>query len=469
MKKLLIIALLSTSVAFASETEDIKELKKQLELQKELIQQLQQRLQQLEEKQEKSAKIEKEAERKISEIDKLSNPFSQAKFVPDISFIADFSYVNRNIRDETYKALEIPAFVHSHPEDNEGLTDLNKDRGFNLNYGELYIASPVDPYFDLVGVFHLSEDSFEIEETYINTKTLPFGLKIGKFYSSFGRLNQQHPHQWDFADQPLVYNAIFGADNLLEKGVQLNWVAPTPFYLQIGTELLQGENELSFGTKGFIVNTKKDGNGDNINIPDTQKPNLYTLFAKTSFDITDNLTTLFGLSYAEGKTRIDHLEDTDNPHAFAGKTKIYGADLTFRYNIDSYRYISWQSEYIYRNMDGTRYGYNGAGNLVMPRLEKKQAGLYSQIVYRFNQRWRAGFRYDLLNKNDVYINGINQNQPDNLYKYAFMIDYSPTEFSRIRLQFNQDRSKFVDNNRKTINEVILQFNMAIGAHGAHPF
>ena len=85
---------------------------------------------------------------------------------------------------------------------------------------------------------------------FFTTRSLPWGfqLKGGKFRSSIGRLNVQHPHVWDFADAPLVNRAFFGSDGLVEVGAQMNWLAPTPFYLLLGAELLQGENEASFGT-----------------------------------------------------------------------------------------------------------------------------------------------------------------------------------------------------------------------------
>jgi hypothetical protein len=57
-----------------------------------------------------------------------------------------------------------------------------------------------------------------------------------------------------------------------------------------------------------------------------------------------------------------------------------------------------------------------------------------------------------------------------MYKYSAMIDFLPSEFSRIRLQYNYDRSLFTEDlKRKPNNEIILQFNLAIGAHGAHGF
>jgi len=467
MKKYLLTTLTLFTFSYA---ENVEELKKELEKQREIIIKLQERLNQLEQQQEVLNQTKEKLQNLQTEssIDKiLSNPFSQAKFVPDISLIVDFSYVNRSLTDDTYKSVQIPGFNHGFFHDGE--SPLNAERGFNFNYSEMYIASTVDPYIDLVGVFHLHKDGFEIEEGYFQTRDLPYNLKLkgGKFYSEFGRLNKQHHHVWNFADAPLIYRAVFGEENLNETGIQLSWLAPTPFFLLTGFEVFQGDNENNFNRNGFIVNTKKGGSGDNIKISDTKKPNLFTFFIKPSFDI-GNTSILTGVSYAQGKTRINHLED-DDPHALSGDTKIYGFELTARHTLDSYRYLLLQSEYIYRKFDGTKFGYDNNDDLQTQRLEKKQAGFYVEGIYKFAQRWRAGLRYDLINKNDVFVNGRNMNLPESMDKYSAMIDFLPSEFSRIRLQYNYDKSLFIGNDRKPNHEIILQFNLAIGAHGAHGF
>ncbi len=386
-------------------------------------------------------------------------PTGQRSFL-NLSLIVDTSFVARNKNDQEFRHLEIPGLFHRHEGNGHGHGALNEKRGFNLNYAELFLYAPVDPYFDLYATIPFSEDGAEVEEAYAVTRGLPFGFqfKVGKFRSSFGRLNAQHPHAWDFANQPLVYKVFLGDDGLKEKGVQLNWLAPTPFYLLFGVEVLQGENEQSFGTEGFEV-------GD-VKVGDTKKPNLYLGFVKTSFDV-GNLSVLTGLSFATGHTRINHL-DAEHPHAFAGKTKLYGFDLTAKYMIDSYRYISFQGEYLYRDQKGTKYKYED-NTLETEELKKKQGGFYTQLVFKFDRRWRAGVQYNLINKNDVKKNGVKDDLSNNLPAYYAMLEYSPTEFSRIRFQVGQNRAFFHDGKRETVNEFILQFNFAIGAHGAHPF
>ncbi|MGH7808181.1 MAG: hypothetical protein ACRENT_08810, partial [Thermodesulfobacteriota bacterium] len=50
-------------------------------------------------------------------------------------------------------------------------------------------------------------------------------------------------------------------------------------------------------------------------------------------------------------------------------------------------------------------------------------------------------------------------------RYAAMLTINPSEFSRIRLQYEFDDPDFAD----SFHAVFLQFEYSIGAHGAHPF
>jgi hypothetical protein len=474
--------LLVSIFSFTFAQESLEELKRQLEEQRRQIRELEKKIEALEkQKPEATKEVKKEqesapADRSLQLRGKYDDRLKALQITPatnrsllNLSLIVDTSFVARNKNDQEFKHLEIPGLYHRHEGNGHGHGTLNEKRGFNLNYAELYLYAPVNPYFDLYATIPFSEDGSEVEEAYAVTRGLPFGFqfKVGKFRSSFGRLNAQHHHVWDFANQPLVYKVFLGDDRLKEKGVQLNWLAPTPFYLLFGVEVLQGENEQNFGTEGFRLVDNINAPTTSITIGDTKKPNLYLGFVKTSFDV-GNLSVLTGLSFATGHSRINHLEG-DDPHAFAGKTKLYGFDLTAKYMIDSYRYISLQGEYLYRDQKGTRYGYNNAGNLVTPSIKKKQGGFYTQLVFKFDERWRAGVQYNLINKNDVKRNGVKRNLPDDLPAYYAMLEYSPTEFSRIRFQVGQNRAFFHDGSRKTVNEFILQFNFAIGAHGAHPF
>jgi hypothetical protein len=399
---------------------------------------------------------------------KTGSPFSQSKFVPDISMIVDFSWVSRDIDNNVFSELHIPGLTH-HEEDH-GHGSMNSRKGFNLNYGEISFYSIVDPYFDLFAVLHVAEEHAGLEEAYITTRKLPYGfqLKAGKFLSSFGRLNEQHTHYLDFAERPLVLNAFFGEEGLNELGARITWVAPTDMYLMLGTEILMGENEASFGTSGF-----SDVNGL-VNIHESENPSLLVGYARSSFDIED-AAVLFGLSYAHGKTRMDEDFSASDGEGTAidASTDILTGNLTVKYIIDAIQYVSFQSEYMYRSTVGSLYNRDTSFAVEKYSLEKEQAGFYSQLVAKLGLRWRVGVRYDLLNLNDVFIGNTKQNYPKNPTRYSAMVEYDPTEFSRLRLQVNHDRSKYVHTSDglkyKPYTEFILQLNIAIGAHGAHSF
>jgi hypothetical protein len=44
--------------------------------------------------------------------------------------------------------------------------------------------------------------------------------------------------------------AALGSHGLNDKGLQVSWLAPTPFFLMAGAEVFQGENENSFAYHG---------------------------------------------------------------------------------------------------------------------------------------------------------------------------------------------------------------------------
>lgn len=396
--------------------------------------------------------------------------FDQSKFIPDISAIMDFSYVNNNIKDDEIAHLEIPGVAHGllgeHSHGDSNHATYNSKQGFNLNYAELVLSSSVDPLFNMDAVFHFSEHGVEIEEAYFTTTALGNGLRArgGKFNSNFGYLNAQHHHYWDFGDMPLVYEAFLGMHGINELGAQLQWTAPTPFYLMAGFEVLQGENEQMFGnaTIGDVESPIAKG---------TNAPSLYVGYVKSSFDIGD--TTLFGgLSYAQGDSRIDHSTD-EAPHVFSGDSKLYGADFVVLHAIDSYSSIKWQSEYLSREMDGITYNLDPADIttlLTTPYINKKQSGLYSQLIYTHDKNWKMGIRYDTIFKNDVTSNGSDTNQPDDFNKYSAMIEYHTSEFARFRVQYNRNEAMYNEaGDNVDVNTIMLQANIAIGAHSAHSF
>ena len=98
----------------------------------------------------------------------------------------------------------------------------------------------------------------------------------------------------------------------------------------------------------------------------------------------------------------------------------------------------------------------------------RQSGWYAQGVYQFAPEWRAGLRYEQLDSGSRHFGGNAANLVVDSYrpkKVSAMVDYSWSEFSRLRLQIAQDKSM----QGITDNQLTLQYVMSLGAHGAHKF
>ncbi len=389
--------------------------------------------------------------------------FTQTRFNPDISIIADFAAVGTNVDDKTAQALTVPGFVDQ--SDRTG-----KLRGINLNYLELAFNIAVDPYFDFFSVVTIAPgtaDGVDVEETYVDTRQLPWGfqLRIGKFLSAFGRLNGMHQHVWDFYDQPLVYEAFMGAEGFKNPGLRLSWTAPVDFLLQLNFEVFQGVSDESqtFNAVGYSLTA---ANGTTISSTAPFVPALYVGSLKSSFD-SGNHVFLVGASAMYGHSTQSDGSPTNTVFSAPG-TVLYDAELTYKYLISSYRSITWQSEYLGRVSSGD---LALASDGLVHQQSKSQGGFYTQLIGRFDQpgRWRAGERFDLLAQNSLTIDGVGRPLDNLLQRYTTMLEFSPTEFSRFRLQYAYDRSRYLNGAQKDVHEVLLQMNIAVGPHGAHSF
>ncbi len=422
-KKLLLSLFAFTSLLADSEVEMLKQ---QLLQQQKITQKLLTRIEALEVKQKKVVHtVQQQAA--IKNVN-TSASFSQNAYLPDMAFILNMSALDRNVKNSNYTTYDIPGFIN-----NIGATGelpFNKNDGFNFNYAEVALRSTVDPYFDAFAIFHLSPAAFAIEEAFVKTRAIPYGIqiKVGTFKSDFGRINSKHQHVWQFDTQPIIYKSLFGPDGISDAGIQAQWVAPTDTYIMAGVEAFAGTNSRSFGA-------------------DTQNRHLYVGYLKSSVDIRDDLSVLGGVSIAHGD---NYDNNVTNP------TNIYGLDLTLRNQLGSYSSLVWQSEFLQRDKK-------------LSTRTDKQSGLYSELIYQYNNNWYAGVRYDTILKNDTDLSAYSGVDTSNLDRYTAKIDYHPFPMSRLRLQYSYDRTKVIEGERKDINEISLSLNIAAGAHGAHNY
>jgi hypothetical protein len=395
--------------------------------------------------------------------------FSLQQMNPDISVIIDTFYHHDGGHEPVSHILdEMDGFGHSHShgdEHGQGHAHTGLEEGFNLRHLELHLSAEVDPYFRGWAVAAVSEHNAEIEEAVIQTIALPGGLQLqgGKFFSNFGRINAIHAHAWDFVDRPLIFELTLGDHGLNDKGIQASWLAPlVRMHLLAGIEAFQGENETSF---------RHIGHGP---LPDKNGPRLYVGWLKFGPELPDAHGLQFGFSGATGVHQEAHDGSGDglHDHWLDGDSRFYGFDLVYKYDdARAYGRGDWifQGEYLYRKKKLDLVRHDLRPDLVGNKRIDEQDGYYVQAVYGIWPRWRAGLRMDqvgLTNKAG-FPNG-NRLSYDDSSRISGMIDFSPSEFSRLRLQFSNGRYA-ADDHKEDAWQVFFQCVISLGTHGAHTF
>jgi len=340
-------------------------------------------------------------------------------------------------------------------------------RGFSLREAEVAFSGSVDPYFDVWAIFAVADGELEVEETYVQTRKLLPGLQLrfGKFFSGIGYINRQHPHQWDFVDQALPYALLFGG-TLDEVGVQLSWLPDLPVYTQLAIEALQGDNER--------VSAQVGAGDETPFFRDVAGPRLLTGVLKVSPDL--GYSSAFQIGVFAGRSRNHqelHDEDGDGgvDEAFEGTSTFFGTDWVYRYDSGkSYGKgdLTLQAEYVHRVKDLDLVAESREAVTGGPAVRFAQDGLYAQAVYGFAPRWTVGLRFDVAGLTNRVEEGDEATGDDSSRRVSANLTFNPTEFSRLRVQWS--RGDFsVGGSRETFNQLHVQFQMSLGAHGAHSF
>ncbi|KAF0202075.1 MAG: hypothetical protein FD173_2040 [Gallionellaceae bacterium] len=450
----LFVALFAPFAAHAATDEDLRAIRAQIEQLKsnyeQRIQLLEQRLQQAEAS---SKNAESTAVQARAEVQQASRPApsSEGAFNPGISLILGGTY------GQLRQAPAIPAtgFAMS--------ANPGHQQGFNLGESELGISANIDPSYRGVATMALSPaGGVSVENAFVQSSALGHGLnlKFGRFFSGFGYLNEQHAHVWDFVDQPLAYASLWN-NQLGEDGVQLKWLVPTEIFIELGGEVGRG--------RGFPgTDRQKNGAGSGV------------LFAHVGNDIGIEHSWRAGVSLHQTK-RVDAVSDAvpdllgtvgGVSNSFSGDSRTAGLDLVWKYapngNFTETNF-KLQGEYFRRKESGL-LTYDTAAAKVTDSYAVTQSGWYLQGIYQFMPHWRTGLRYDQLDPGSAQVGALNAANVIGSYGYTpsrstLMVDYSPTEFSRLRLQVAQDKSR----QSLTDNQLFLQYIMSLGAHGAHSF
>jgi hypothetical protein len=339
--------------------------------------------------------------------------------------------------------------------------NMGHEQGFNLGESELGISANIDA--DYRGSFTLAlgpAGETSVENAYVQT-TAPgngLNLKFGRYFSGLGYLNEQHAHAWDFADQPLVYAALW-ENQLAEDGLQVKWLAPTDTFIEFGAELGRG--------RGFPGSDRvRNGAGSGV------------LFAHAGDDIGIEHSWRAGASLH--RTRAADRVSDDVPdvngvpvsNSFSGDSSTVGLDFVWKYapngNVRN-NFVKLQGEYFRRKETGD-LTYDIAGANIGDTFSVTQSGWYLQGIYQFMPQWRTGLRLDRLDPGVAQIGALNAGNVVGDYAFrparsSLMLDYSPSEFSRLRLQLARDNSR----QGLSDNQFFVQYIMSLGAHGAHGY
>ncbi len=347
-----------------------------------------------------------------------------------------------------------------------------KLRGFTIQNVELTFAGVVDPYLRgdaniVLQINPLGESTIELEEAYLTTLDLPFNLQVkaGQFFGAFGRLNATHPHTWDFVDAPVVNSRLLGGDGFRNPGAQLSWLTPLPFFTELTASVhnSQGETAASFrSTPGDVVAGRTLIDRSVRSMGDL----VYLVRLRTSFDLGDEVTLVPGLSALFGP----------NATGLDTHSEIYGADLYMKWkplrNDQGWPFVAWQSEGIYRRYQAAAV-FDKVG-LADTRKTLDDWGVYSQLVWGFARPWNFGVRYDYARgEHDAFtLAGVGYDSAsdplrDQRHRISGVLTYYPSEFSKIRLQYNFDHAQFLS--AHDAHSIYAQAEILFGAHGAHKF
>jgi hypothetical protein len=347
-----------------------------------------------------------------------------------------------------------------------------RKRGFTVQNVELSFQGAVDPY--ILGEAHLvyfidptsGESEFELEEAFLTTQQLPWGLQIkgGQFFTEFGRINPQHPHQWDWQDQPVINSRIFGPDGMRGAGARLSWLTPLPWYSALvgGIQNANGETMTSFlANDEFFEERSPQGRPFVEQEVRSFEDLAYLARWENSFEITETTTTKLGFSGAFGS----------NSTGSEGHSEVYGADIVVKWrpleNDKGWPFVIWQSEVMGRDYHADNAVDPDDGTIFSSALFR-DFGFYTLLLYGFDRNWAAGARFEYATatgpSGDVRLDDPFR---DDRIRVSPLLVYQPSEFSRLRLQYNYDNASHLSGD--DAHSVWFGFEFMFGAHAAHTY
>jgi hypothetical protein len=268
--------------------------------------------------------------------------------------------------------------------------------------------------------------NLSLAEANLTLLTLPFGtqLKLGQMRNRFGLTNETHEHDLAQTDRPNVMRRFLSEEGLVEKGAELTWVAPLPFYLEGLVGVFNGDNDVIAGQGRFSAP-------------------LVTGRVRTFFETDRFGAVQVGMSAATGQVPD------------AGRTALLGWDAKYKYTPAGWRHALWTvaGEALYFNQE---VASEDGGSRRQARW-----GFYTYAEARPWERWAGGIRFDWTQFPTT------TGQEWALEPY---VSFMPSEFLRFRLAYKYTNTPGGGTGGPgAANEVLFQASFILGAHPAHPF
>jgi hypothetical protein len=361
-----------------------------------------------------------------------------------------------------------------------------RERFFNLQSLELSLLGAVDPY--MTGEAHLiyfldqeGESRFELEEAFATSMQLPFGLhehgvglEVGHFFTEFGRINPTHPHAWDWQDQPLVLSRFFGEDGIRAPGARIAWLTPLPWYSEVhlGAQNAKGETMVSFLANDEVFEERAIGGRPFADRRVSSLSDLvYLARWVNAFDLSETWSTQLGISGLHGP----------NATGNDASTWIAGIDAVLKWRPlvtdRGWPFVELQGEILYRDYEVDDFfgcpepeetECDDPLNLGGDTL--KDWGFYLQALFGFQRNWSAGIRYEYGTGSGDSL-GFTKRDDDpfrgDRHRISPLLIFQPSEFSRLRLQYNYDDADFLDDG--DAHSLWAGIEFLFGSHPAHGF
>ncbi len=287
-------------------------------------------------------------------------------------------------------------------------------QGIEVQEVEMRLTSTIDAYSKADASLSFSNDEIAFEEVYIRSSVLGhgIGLRAGRFYVPYSIENSMHTHQLPFLRRTLQESSV-ATENYRDTGLELSWLAPTSFYLEASTALLDG------------------------NLPgwfDSSRSKDYAYHGRLSalVDLGEATTASLGGGVVTGR------------NSRGGSSTLSSVAFTLRWRPlrrAIYHSFHARAEYTYADRTGTESYSSG--------------GFDSILQYQFGRRWWSGLRYDNLDPSD---------QDQNSWRWSTQIAFVPSEFQVLRAELSS-----VHTPNDQFREFFLQYNFTIGSHPAHRY